>query len=339
MAWTSMRPGPWRAAAADLRRPFDPAAGPGELVRYATLAANSHNTQPWRFAVGEGTISITPDLARRTPVVDPDDHHVFVSLGCAAENLVQAAPLAGLHATPRFLDEGGIAIDLAPGATAATPLAEAIPLRQCSRSLYDGRPVPPADLEARAAAGHGDGVEVILITERDALDSALAFMVEGNTRQIVDPAFVAELKRGLRFSYGQALATGDGLFAATSGNPVLPGPIGALMFGVVIDPASENRKLEAQLRSSAGIAVFVSDAVDRRHWIETGRCCQRFALQATALGIRHAFVNQPVEVGDVRPRFAAHLGIGDRRPDLVLRFGYGPEMPPSLRRPAADVAA
>jgi hypothetical protein len=89
-----------------------------------------------------------------------------------------------------LLDEGGIAIDLAPDATAATaaaPLAGAIPRRQCSRSLYDGQPVPPGDLEALAAAGRGDGVEVILITERDVLDSALAFMVEGNTRQIGVP--------------------------------------------------------------------------------------------------------------------------------------------------------
>jgi hypothetical protein len=61
-----------------------------ELVRYATLAASSHNTQPWKFAPRERSISIVPDLARRTPVVDPDDHHLYVSLGCAAENMVHA---------------------------------------------------------------------------------------------------------------------------------------------------------------------------------------------------------------------------------------------------------
>jgi hypothetical protein len=27
---------------------------------------------------------ILPDLSRRCPAVDPDDHHLFVSLGCAA---------------------------------------------------------------------------------------------------------------------------------------------------------------------------------------------------------------------------------------------------------------
>jgi hypothetical protein len=62
-----------------------------ELVRCATLAPSSHNTQCWRFAIQPRSISILPDRSRRCPAVDPDDHHLFVSLGCAAENMVQAA--------------------------------------------------------------------------------------------------------------------------------------------------------------------------------------------------------------------------------------------------------
>ena len=46
-----------------------------ELVRYATLAANGHNTQPWAFALERDAVTIQPDLARRTPAVDPDNHH------------------------------------------------------------------------------------------------------------------------------------------------------------------------------------------------------------------------------------------------------------------------
>ena len=66
-----------------------------DFIRYATLAANSHNTQPWRFRIIEGQIEILPDFSRRIPVVDPDDHHMFASLGCAAENLALAAAARG----------------------------------------------------------------------------------------------------------------------------------------------------------------------------------------------------------------------------------------------------
>jgi hypothetical protein len=61
------------------------------------------------------------------------------------------------------------------------------------------------------------------------------------------------------------------------------------------------------------------------------------SLTATALGVRTAFVNQPIEAPAVRTQFAQRLGLGSRRPDLVVRFGRGPQLPYSLRRPVADV--
>ena len=127
------------------------------------------------------------------------------------------------------------------------------------------------------------------------------------------------------------------MFSKSSGNPVLPDWIGRLILNLVFTKEAENRNYESQLRSSAGVAVFVSDKNEPAYWAEAGRCSQRFALQATALQLRHAFINQPVEVPAVRGQFATYLGIGDRRPDLVMRFGYGPELPRSLRRPVEHV--
>jgi hypothetical protein len=105
------------------------------------------------------------------------------------------------------------------------------------------------------------------------------------------------------------------------------------MVGWLFRAKSENDKYARQIRSSAGIAVFIGQAADKTHWVEVGRCYERFALQATALGIRNAFVNQPVEVAAMRPLFSSALGLGGLRPDLFVRFGRGPAMPRSLRRP------
>jgi hypothetical protein len=44
-----------------------------ELVRHAIMAASSRNTQPWKFALADQSITVLPDLSRRTPIVDPDD--------------------------------------------------------------------------------------------------------------------------------------------------------------------------------------------------------------------------------------------------------------------------
>ena len=48
----------------------DSAALKRELVRCATLAPSSHNTQCWKFGIEPDAISIHPDLTRRCPAVD-----------------------------------------------------------------------------------------------------------------------------------------------------------------------------------------------------------------------------------------------------------------------------
>lgn len=94
-----------------------------ELVRYATLAASSHNTQPWIFELAPNRIRVLPDLSRRCPAVDPDDHHLYASLGCAAKNLMLAAQAVGLKGYGQFdASASGVVIDFEE-TTAVPPLA------------------------------------------------------------------------------------------------------------------------------------------------------------------------------------------------------------------------
>ena len=69
-----------------------------EIIHYATLAPSGHNTQPWKFSIKNNSILIYPDYSRRLPIVDPDDHALFISLGCALENLIIAANHMGYSA-------------------------------------------------------------------------------------------------------------------------------------------------------------------------------------------------------------------------------------------------
>ncbi len=309
-----------------------------ELIRYATLAPSSHNTQCWKFHIGQSAISILPDLSRRCPAVDPDDHHLFVSLGCATENLAQASLANGLSAQPRFDEASGeIIVALEVTKPLASTSFQALPERQCTRTEFDGNAISAEDLQLLEQAGAGEGIVLILLTESTAIEKILEYVVAGNTAQIDDPAFVAELKAWIRFGKDEAVRTGDGLFSGSSGNTSVPRWLGSRMFDMFYTAKNENEKYARQLRSSAGIAIFVSESDDKAHWIEAGRCYQRFALQATALGIKNAMINQPVEVQALRPQLETYLGIGNRRPDLIVRFGRGPLMPRSLRRPVEEV--
>ena len=76
----------------------------GRLLRYATLAASSHNTQPWRFELDGDRIRVFADTSRQLRVADPDRRELFLSVGCAVENLVVAAEHYG-YATTVTYDE------------------------------------------------------------------------------------------------------------------------------------------------------------------------------------------------------------------------------------------
>lgn len=307
-------------------------------MRYATLAPSSHNTQCWKFAVDGSSIAIQPDFSRRCPVVDPDDHHLYVSLGCAAENLLQAAQALGLHGEARFEEaRDAVVIALSPAPAVVSPLFKAITERQCTRGDYDGKPLSASDLGLLEHAGSNDRVRLLLLTESAALETVLDYVIQGNTAQLNDKAFFQELQSWIRFSAKEAVARGDGLFAKSSGNPALPSWLGWQVLGLVLTAKSENQKYTRQLRSSAGVAVFVAAQEDKAHWVDVGRAYERFALQGTVLGVRNAHVNMPVELASLRPQFASALGLGAIRPDLVVRFGRGPTMPPSLRRPLQSV--
>jgi hypothetical protein len=283
-------------------------------------------------------VEILPDTSRRTPVVDPDDHHLFVGLGCSAETLAIAAGATERPGEVAFDpgNGGSVRVTLGSGARSDADLCDAITKRQSTRSVYDGRAVGGKALQLLAKAAAIPGVDLVLFTGRAQIDRIRDLVVAGNTAQMADAAFVRELKHWLRFSPRQALATGDGLFSASSGLPALPAWLGPHLFDWVVTAKSENDTYARQLASSAGIAVFVSQMEDKAHWVLAGRACQRFALQATALGIKHAFVNQPIEVPSLRPELASLLGLPGRRPDLVMRFGYGPVLPYSARRPVGS---
>jgi hypothetical protein len=177
----------------------------------------------------------------------------------------------------------------------------------------------------------------MLLADSRQKEQVAEYVASGNTAQFGDPRWAEEMRKWIRFNARDAVRTRDGLYGAVLGIPNVPGWLGKLLMRVAVSARRQNRKDITHIRSSGALAVVFSEADDKRHWIEAGRSYERLALQAAALELRTAFINQPVEVPLLRSQFATFLGIGNRRPDLIVRIGRGPEMPRSLRRPIEQV--
>lgn len=309
-----------------------------ELVRYATLAANGHNAQPWRFAITADGIDIHPDYSRRLPVVDPQDRELWISLGCALENLLVAARAAGYAAEVSYPDRVElIHVDLRPDTAQPSPFFDAIPHRQNTRTEYDGQPVKSADLNQLGALALEPGVSLRFVDKPNEMATVIDYVNQGNLNQYADAAFVKELTAWLRFNKREAMTMLDGLYSASSGNPQAPRWLGRF-FLARTNPQQQADSDARKLRSSPGAVVIAANTDDKAAWVRTGQVYERLALQLTALDLKSALLNQPLEVATLRSQFQNALGLGSALPQLLVRFGSSAAtLPRSLRRPVEDV--
>ena len=112
------------------------------------------------------------------------------------------------------------------------------------------------------------------------------------------------------------------------------GPLVIRTFDIGKGEAAKDRQLAER---SPLLAVLGTSADTPRNWLHAGQAMERILLRACAHGLTSSFLNQPVEVDDLRPRLAEAIGRGGEQPQLVMRFGYGPEVAHSPRASVEEV--
>jgi len=321
----------------DLAPDLNPPARLRGIIRYATLAANGHNAQPWKFAISPDAVEIHPDYSRRLSTVDPDNRGLWISLGCALENLLIAARATGCAPEVTYPESRDlIRVDLTPDTPRRDFLFDAIPSRQCTRSEYDGKPIGANQLSQLQNLSLEPGISVHTAVGNSGLATLSDYVHQSTLRQYADESFRRELIHWLRFDKKEAIASLDGLYSACTGNPTVPRWLGQL-FVAGAKPQDQADADVKKLRSSAGAVVITSASEAKADWVRTGQVYQRMALWMTSVNIKSAFLNQPIEVESVRSQLQSVLGLGTARPQLLVRFGYAKAMPCSLRRPVQQV--
>jgi Nitroreductase family len=84
------------------------------------------------------------------------------------------------------------------------------------------------------------------------------------------------------------------------------------------------------------LAVLSTRRDGPAEWLRAGQAMERVLLEATARGMATSLLNQAIEHDQLRWLVRDLLGTW-ARPQAVIRFGYGPPVPPTPRRPIADV--
>lgn len=301
------------------------------LINYAILAPSSHNTQPWIFNVSDDEIQVYADRSKWLSVADADKREMYLSLGCALENLIISAEHFGYNCTLSYFpgEEDNVAAVSFQAATrkpSHSPLFHAITARKTNRNPYELLAISREDLEALSRYSSDPDAAVYLSDSSEAKNEFLDLVVEANGVLYSDINYKSELGRWL----------GLGVMGPTGFEAKL-----AQMAVAFLDVGPEETQKDADLINSTPYIGFICTAKnDSISSLKAGRALERFWLAATSLGISLQPMSQPLEVPQIKAKLAALLP-ADSEMSVVqqtFRLGYArAEAEHSNRRPLDEV--
>ncbi len=311
------------------------------LLGYAVLAPSTHNTQPWQFALRDDAVELYADYRRMLPGVDAQGRELIISCGVALFYLRIALRHFGYAAAVELFPQSEKADLLArivlaercPPTAAEDRLFHALKRRHTHRLPFSRWSVSQALRDELQAVVAQEGANLLFVQDSAPRWDLTDMVAAADRQQWADPQFRQDKAAWVRLPPDPGpdgipstnLGLGD--MAATRGGHTSPGS----------PPGEDQANYDRPLVAGAPLLALLGTTGDtRRDWLIAGQALGRLLLAAAADGVTASFLNQPIQVADLR-RQLSELIDGGSYPQLLLRLGYGHSVPPTPRRPVEDV--
>ncbi len=327
-----------------------------DALRYAILAPNPHNRQPWRIALsGTDIATLSCDLDRRLAVTDPGDRQTTIGFGCFIELARIAAAERGVRMEVTAFPEGEPSdrLDRRPIAvlrfvpdptTVKDALFPYIPLRRSNKAPFDlSRPVAAAVL-AELAGQPTFGAQIATSKDPEMVAALRRLTWRAFSIEAATPRTWLESVNLTRIGKSEIEAQPDGIAV---GGPVLDA---LALTGLLsreqmarTDSIAYNSGLDLIKSAMAATPAYgwvVTDGNSRRDQLAAGRAYVRMNLAATRPGLGFHPNSQSLqeypEMADTLRDVHDLLGVrSGRRVQMLVRLGYGAPAPATPRWPLA----
>jgi hypothetical protein len=314
------------------------------VVWLAGRAPSLHNTQPWRWQLQEGVLTLRADRSRQLRVADPDGHSLHVSCGAAAELTQLALAAHGWIVDASLLPDSDDPDLLArfrlisheePNPEAAQQM-EAAGRRRSERRVFGPRPVSPQEIERLRDAAQAPAVYAHFPSRADEnLELAVAIS-RADRSERDDPAYAAEMAEWVRRDSDRP----DGV--PTSVIPAIPIdrprhtdiPLRDFELGI---PGTQLISTGADERPLIGVIFTDGDSPLER--LRAGGSMMRLMIQAELDGLATCALSQAVDLLFFRSQLRTVMS-WTGYPQMMVRIGQKPDSaaaPLTARRPVDDV--
>ena len=316
------------------------------LLNYAVLAPSGHNTQPWFFIIRNDAIELYADRARGLPVIDPNNRELIISCGSALfylrlailhfgyEDVVEYFQIFPDSINPYLLAR----ISLGRGVKSTAEhhfLFRAIQNRYSYKPPFTNHQILLSSLLELEAAACAEYCWLDVVPDQ-LRQEVISLIVEGERLQMAAPLFQRSPARGVRSEpslshdgmpvYAQGINEHSDAIAPLIPNNIHPDNRGKF----------QSRKDRQLAKTEFILAVLSTDSDTPRDWLAAGQSVARVMLQANGNGLQVSFLNQPIEIRDLRWQLQNILNT-ESCPQILLGIGYGKDPKPTPRRAVDEV--
>jgi len=332
---------PWETSDASFPTKGDSSDKFRFLLNYAILAPSSHNSQPWLFNIVGDEIELYADRRRALPSVDPHDRELITSCGAALFHLQIALHHYGYSGRVRTFpraDDPDLLTSVGFGdrrnpSEEDEVLFRTIPKRRTNRMPFEQRPVPNDLLASLENAAKKEGAWLHVLRDESRRGKVADLVAEGDRVQMASASFRRELAAWI---HPNRVVSHDGMPAYSMGMSGFGSGLAPLIvrtFDVGKGQAAKDRQLAT---GSPVLALIGSETDAPSDWLDAGRALAHVLLLARASEVWASFLNQPIEVPELRTKLRNELNVGGF-PQLLLRMGYGADVKPTPRRTPGEI--
>jgi nitroreductase len=286
----------------------------------AMRAPSVHNSQPWRWKVGDKSLHLYADTDRHLPHTDPDQRDLLLSCGASLHHATVALAALGWQSKISRFPNGSDPDHLASmQLTRRDPsendvsLAAAIPRRRTDRRLFSYWPVPHADVAMIGARVARMGV---LMRHVEMSTEVRAIVAQAVWLHAQDAEYLAEL------------ATWSGRYASIAGVPARSAPepdraavIPSRQFAGPVLAQPPNVTPDHDHGVLLALGTTEDDPLAR---LRAGEATSMALLTSTSFGLASCPVTEPLEIAETREAMQSEVFGASACPQMMLRIGWAP---------------
>jgi len=319
----------------------DLAGQAGYLIEVAGRAPSVHNTQPWRFEVGEQAVELYADTSRQL-LEDPAGREMLISCGAALYGLRLGIRSLGYRAEVELFRGPALLARVRPGLPAPMTsderkMLQAVPHRHTHRGPFEPGPLPDGLVACLRDDVAAEGATLIVVDTEPARQKLTAILAAWSRVEDLYPGSGAavqsraETERWTREAGSQAR---DGV------------PAHAFPAAAGRDPRQLPQR-DFDLGRAWGLvpsggppapvtALLVTSRDHQEEWLRAGQGLQRLLLRAASHWVFASLQTQPLLQAPVRARIQSGLDLPGV-PLMLLQLGQARTTHPTARRPASEL--